>query len=43
MIPDYQALMLPLLKFSSDKQIHSIKDAIEKLAKEFNLSEEDFK
>jgi len=41
MIPDYQSLMLPLLKLISDKQIHSIKDVIEILGKEFNLSEED--
>jgi restriction system protein len=41
MIPDYQNLMLPLLKFISDGQIHSIKEAIESLAKEFKLSEED--
>ena len=41
MIPDYQSLMLPLLKLVSDKQIHSIKDAIETLAKEFQLSEDD--
>lgn len=41
MIPDYQTLMLPLLKFISDEKIHSIKDAIERLANEFNLSEED--
>jgi len=41
MIPDYQTLMLPLLKLTSDKQIHSIKDVIERLAKEFKLSEDD--
>jgi restriction system protein len=32
---------LPLLNFISDGQIHSIKEAIESLAKEFKLSEED--
>jgi len=41
MIPDYQSLMLPLLKFINDEQIHSIKDAIENLAKGFKLSDED--
>ena len=41
MIPDYQSLMLPLLKFISNEQVHSIKDTIESLAKEFKLSEEE--
>jgi len=41
MIPDYQTLMLPLLKFSGDQQEHSIADAIEFLAKSFNLTEEE--
>lgn len=41
MIPDYQTLMLPLLKFISDEKIHSINEAIENLAKEFKLNEED--
>jgi restriction system protein len=38
-IPDYQTLMLPLLKLTSDEKVHSLKDATNKLAKEFNLSE----
>ncbi len=38
-IPDYQSIMLPLLKFASDKKEHSIQDAIEQLASLFNLSE----
>jgi restriction system protein len=41
MIPDYQTLMLPLLRTISDGQIHSIKDTIDSLAKEFKLTEED--
>ena len=40
-IPDYQSTMLPLLKFSQDQQEHSIREAIESLADEFNLSEEE--
>ncbi len=40
-IPDFQSLMLPLLKFCSDENEHSTKDTIDHLAKEFNLSEED--
>jgi restriction system protein len=38
-IPDYQSLMLPLLKLTVDKKEHSLKDATQLLAKEFNLSE----
>jgi restriction system protein len=38
-IPDYQSFMLPLLKLASDRQIHSLREAYEKLANEFNLAE----
>lgn len=41
MIPDYQTLMLPLLKLIDDGKVHAIKDTIDTLAKEFNLTEED--
>lgn len=41
MIPDYQSLMLPLLKYIADEKIHHIQDAINVLAKQLNLSEED--
>lgn len=41
MIPDYQSLMLPLLKYISDRQIHNIHDAISVLAQQLNLNEED--
>lgn len=41
MIPDYQTLMLPLLKLLSDGKEHKYRDVIEKLASEFNLSEEE--
>ena len=40
-IPDYQSCMLPLLRFSSDGKEHQLKDAIQALADEFSLSEED--
>jgi restriction system protein len=40
-IPDYQSCMLPLLKFYSDGQDHSFREAIEVLAKEFELSEKE--
>ncbi|MBP8994870.1 MAG: hypothetical protein KBG30_13825 [Bacteroidales bacterium] len=38
-IPDYQSIMLPLLKFAGDKKEHSIREAIEYIANIFNLSE----
>lgn len=41
MIPDFQKIMLPLLKYAEDGQEHHIRDAIEHLADEFNLSEEE--
>lgn len=42
-IPDYQSIMLPLLKFASDEKEHSIQEAIKILANQFQLSEEDRK
>lgn len=40
-IPDYQSIMLPLLKFAGDKKEHSIREAIEYIANSFNLTEEE--
>lgn len=40
-IPDFQTVMLPLLKFAGDKKEHSIQGATEKLANHFNLTEEE--
>lgn len=40
-IPDYQTLMLPLLKLAADKQEHRFRDAIEQLASEFKLTDEE--
>jgi restriction system protein len=40
-IPDYQSCMLPLLRFASDEQEHQLKDAAQKLAIEFKLSDEE--
>lgn len=37
-IPDYETIMLPLLKFSSDANEHSSKEAIESLSKSFKLT-----
>ncbi|MCA1622294.1 MAG: restriction endonuclease [Acidobacteria bacterium] len=38
-IPDYQTLMLPVLRFASDKNEHSLHETIDNLAKEFSLNE----
>lgn len=43
MIPDFQTLMLPLLKLISDGQEHKYRDIIEKLAIEFEVSDEERK
>ena len=42
-IPDYQSLMLPILRFLGDKKEHSFRDTLDALAKEFNLSERELK
>lgn len=42
-VPNFQSIMLPLLKFSSDKKEHSSRKSIEYLSKEFDLTEEDRK
>jgi restriction system protein len=42
-IPDYQTIMLPLLKFSADQKEHSVHEAVKYLANEFNLSDDDRK
>jgi restriction system protein len=38
-IPDYQTIMLPLLKFAGDGEEHSLKSATDALADSFGLSE----
>lgn len=42
-IPDYQTVMLPLLHLASDGHEHSARAAIEKLAVQFELSEQERK
>jgi restriction system protein len=42
-IPDYQTVMLPLLKLTADKQEHKIGDLVETLAMKFHLTEEERK
>ncbi len=40
-IPDFQSVMLPLLKLAGNNKVHNFHDAVEKLAQEFELSEEE--
>lgn len=42
-IPDYQTIMLPLLKIAGDKKEHSIREAIDHIGDLFKLSEVDRK
>lgn len=42
-IPNYESIMLPLLKFISDKQEHSMREAIDHLADFFKLDEQEKK
>jgi restriction system protein len=39
-IPDYQTLMLPVLKLASDETEHKFSQAVEDLADEFSLTPE---
>lgn len=43
MIPDYQSLMLPILRLVSDGKEHTFRDLIEELAVEFGVSDEERK
>src|ERR1019366_1660467 len=40
-VPDFQTLMLPLLKLAGDGQQHTLAEAVERLAEEFQLSADD--
>lgn len=40
-LPDYQACMLPLLRFAGDGEEHQLKDAVSALAGEFSLTDEE--
>jgi restriction system protein len=40
-IPDYQSIMLPLLKLCSDEREYNIQNAVDVLSKIFNLKEEE--
>lgn len=40
-VPDYQTLMLPLLRLTEDRQEHTLAQAVEVMAQKFDLSEAD--
>jgi len=40
-IPDYQSCMLPLLKYYGDGQGHTLREAVEALAKDFKLTDDE--
>jgi restriction system protein len=40
MIPDFQSLMLPLLKRMADNEDHHANELIEVLSSDFNLTDE---
>ena len=42
-VPDFQSFFLPLLKFSSDGETHSSKDAYAAMAEHFRMSDDDLK
>lgn len=42
-VPDFQSIMLPLLKIAGDQKEHSLSEAIELLAQEFRLTDDDRK
>ena len=42
-IPDFQSVMLPLLRFCGDGKEHTNREALEALAKDFNLTEDELK
>ena len=42
-IPDYQTVMLPLLKLAADGKEHKVREAIEDLADSFALTEDERK
>ena len=42
-IPDYQTIMLPLLKYAGDEEEHSLRETIEALGTELSLTEDERK
>ena len=41
MIPDYQSIMSPLLDLAGDNEIHRVRDAVDLLAQQFSLTDEE--
>jgi restriction system protein len=42
-VPGFQTMMLPFLKIAGDGQEHSFSETVDALAKQFHLSDEDWK
>jgi restriction system protein len=42
-VPDYQSIMLPLLRLAADREEHPLRGAVEALADQFGLSDEERK
>ncbi len=42
-VPDFQSIMLPLLKLTGDGEEHSTHEFLDKLAEHFSLTEEELK
>lgn len=40
-IPDYQALMLPVLQLAADGNEHRFRDAVDQLADQYSLTDEE--
>jgi len=41
MIPDYQTIMLPLLQYTSDNQVHRFREVVEAMSEKFKLSDQE--
>lgn len=42
-IPDYETIMQPLLEFTADQKVHSLREAINAMAERFKLTDEERK
>lgn len=40
-VPDFQSIMLPLLKYLNDEKEHTLREVIERISNEFNLTDEE--
>ena len=40
-IPDYQTVVLPLLRFAGDQQEHSLRRAVDTIFDQFNLTKQE--